>query len=197
MRAKTVLLLLVIAALLSGGCESDEVPPEPSQPVTPSASAPGESQATPPPPDTGVVPASSPDEEPAFGSPIARMAPNERSIHIFDRKGSGDIVATLPIYRSKDVRYFAAGVGQLERTATYPEFPVKLVFSREDGAYLAFVAVTVWPAIPTSHVKGPWVFLDLKDGKCRIDAVKDTDIKSRANIEVTPSQQQTIFFTWP
>ena len=202
------LLLFLIAVLLHSGCESRQDPPEPSQSVEPSISdlapAPVESPATLPPPDTEAVPASDPVEEPTLGSPIAQEAPDGTSIHIVDSNGNGTVMATLPIFQSGDMRYFAAGVGRLERDATYPRFPVNLVFSGPDGAYLSFIAATVWAQdgtqvwqIPASHVKGPWVFLDLKDGKYRIDAVKDTDIKSRARIEVTTGQQQTIFFTWP
>ena len=139
-----------------------------------------------------------------LGTPIATESPIGTSIHIIDGNGNGDIVATLPIYRSGNMRYFAAGVGRLERAATYPRFPVKLVFSQSGGAYLSFIAVTVWAQdgtqvwqIPASHVKGPWVFLDLTDGKYRIAAVKGTDIQTRTNIEVTTGQQRTSFFTWP
>ncbi len=140
----------------------------------------------------------------SLGTPIATESPIGTSIHITDGNGNGDIVATLPIYRSGNMRYFAAGVGRLERAATYPRFPIKLVFSGPGGAYLSFIAVTVWAQdgtqvwqIPASHVKGPWVFLDLTEGKYRIAAVKGADIQTRANVEVTTGQQQTIFFTWP
>lgn len=139
-----------------------------------------------------------------LGAPIAKESPSGTSIQIIDGNANGDIVATLPIYRSGDMRYFAAGVGRLERAATYPRFPVKLVFSKSGGAYLSFIAVTVWAQdgtqvwqIPASHVKGPWVFLDLTDGKYRIAAVKGDDTQTRANVEVTTGQQHTIFFTWP
>ena len=200
MRAKTVLLLFLIAALLIGGCDSDEAPPEPPRPDKPSATPP----TPPPPPGTEAAPVSAPVAKPTAGSPIAQEAPDGTSIQIVEGKENGEFLATLPIYHSGDMRYFAAGIGRLERTAKYPKFPVKLIFSGSDGAYLSFVAVTVWAKdgtqvwqIPASHVKGPWVFLDLKAGNYRIDAVKGADTKTHAKVEVTTGKQQTVFFTWP
>ncbi|MBQ27428.1 MAG: hypothetical protein CMH81_04720 [Nitrospiraceae bacterium] len=137
-------------------------------------------------------------------TPITKESPTGTSLHIIDSNGSGKIVATIPIHRSGDMRYFVTGIGRLERDATYLSFPVKLVFSRASGTYLAFIAVTIWKVdgtqvgqIPASDVKGPWVFLDLADGEYRIDVVKDNDIKTRTNVEVITGQQQTLFFRWP
>lgn len=86
----------------------------------------------------------------------------------------------------------------------YPRFPVKLVFGRLSGDYLSFIAVTVWAQdgthvsqIPASHVKGPWVFLDLLDETYRIEAFKGAETQTRENITVKAGQQQTISFMWP
>ncbi len=198
MKAKIILLLLIITALLIGGCESEEIPPKPSKPVIkPSIS---DLPPAPPPP---TIPTSIPVAKSTIKSAIAQEATDGRAVHILDHKGNGDIVATLPIYRSGEMRYFAAGVGRLERTATYPKFPLKLSFRGSDGA-LSFVAVTVWTQdesqvwqIPTSHVKGPWVFLDLKEGTYRIDVVKGADRQSCTNLKITTGKQKTIVFTWP
>ena len=210
MRVKTASFLFLIAVLLHGGCESRHVPPELSQFIEPSivdlVPASVESPMTLPPPDTGAVSTRDSVTDPTLASPIAQETPDGTSIHIIDHNGNGTVVATLPIYRSEHMRYFAAGVGRLERAATYPRFPVKLVFSRSSGDYLSFIAVTVLAQdgthvlqIPASHVKGPWVFLTcwMKHTVSR----RSKALKHK-RVQILPSkqkagQQRIISFMWP
>ena len=77
----------------------------------------------------------------------------------------------LPLYHSGTVRYFSAGIGEVERTANYPPFSLKLVFTAGGKPFVSGVAVTVRQAkggavltIPKEHSTGPWLFVDLPDG---------------------------------
>ncbi len=131
----------------------------------------------------------------SLGKPIARETPLGDAVQILENDAGG---AAL------DMRYFATGVGKIERLATYPRFPLKLVFSGPGGAYLALVSVTIrsvdgddeW-RIPASHVTGPWLFLDLSPGRYRIEVGRGSDVQTRDKVVVTSGRQKTIHFTWP
>ena len=139
-----------------------------------------------------------------FGKPIAQETPLGDAIQLLEHDAGGALLESFRIYRYVDMRYFAAGVGKVERQATYPMFPLKLVFSGPGGAYLALLAVTVrsvdgddeW-RIPASHVTGPWLFLDLSPGRYRIEVGRGSAVLTRDKVVVTSGRQKTIHFTWP
>ena len=139
-----------------------------------------------------------------LGKPIARETQLGDAIQILKNDAGGAVLETFRIYRYIDMRYFAAGVGKIERQATYPKFPLKLVFSGPGGAYLALVSVIVrsvdgddeW-RIPASHVTGPWLFLDLSPGRYRIEVGRGNDVQTRDKVVVASGRQKTIHFRWP
>lgn len=140
----------------------------------------------------------------AIGASLSKLSSNGTSIEIIDSAENGDIVDFIPIFQSGKMKYFSVGVGKLERELTYPSFPLKIVFSEVGGAYLSLIAVTVWAEdgtyvgqIPGSHVKGPWVFIDLPSGKYRIKAIKGVTEKIHDSITLTTNKQRTLSFVWP
>jgi hypothetical protein len=77
----------------------------------------------------------------------------------------------IPLYRSGTIRYFSAGIGQVEREAAYPPFSLKLVFTAGGKPFVTGVTVTLRAAkgatvltLPGEQVTGPWLFIDLPEG---------------------------------
>ena len=79
----------------------------------------------------------------SLGKPIARETQLGDAVQLIENDAGGAVLETFRIYRYVDMRYFVAGVGEVERQATYPNFPLKLVFSGPGGVYLALVAATI------------------------------------------------------
>lgn len=107
-------------------------------------------------------------------------------------------------YNGKDVQYFSAGVGIEERKALYPPYPLKLIFVQGKRAYLAEVTVSIVKSdgttlvdIPSEHVMGPWLFVNLPSGAYTINA---TDTKGRAitkQIRIGGEKTRVVHFRWP
>src|SRR6266480_3915520 len=97
----------------------------------------------------------------------------------------------LPLHKKGSARYFSAGIGMEERMATYPPFPLKLVFVAGAKAYATKVAVTITAIkgkmrvrIPGDRVTGPWLFVDLPAGAYDITAVRRdrAEVKQRVAV---------------
>lgn len=113
------------------------------------------------------------------------------------------VVDRLPLYRSGSLRYFSAGIGVEERTAEYPPFSLKLVFTAGGKPFLAGVAVTIQPAnggsaltIPRDHVEGPWLFVDLPTGVYDVTAVHGDKPQTLKGIKVESGKQKTVYLRW-
>lgn len=111
---------------------------------------------------------------------------------------------SLPLYRAEGVRYFSAGVGIEERSAEYPPYSLKLVFTAGGKPFLAGVAITIQSAkggapinIPRDHVNGPWLFVDLPSGSYHITAVHADRTESLKGVRVEAGKMKTVYLRWP
>jgi hypothetical protein len=76
---------------------------------------------------------------------VARIGESSDSLELSRQVDGRTVVDTLPIYHAGSVRYFSAGIGIEERSAQYPPFSLKLVFTAGGKPFLAGVAVTIRP----------------------------------------------------
>jgi|CXWL01.1.fsa_nt_gi hypothetical protein len=111
---------------------------------------------------------------------------------------------SLPLYRAEAVRYFSAGVGIEERSAEYPPFSLKLVFTAGGKPFLAGVAVTIHPAkggppinIPQEHVNGPWLFVDLPSGTYHVTAIHAARTQGLKGVKLEAGKTKTLHLRWP
>jgi hypothetical protein len=72
--------------------------------------------------------------EPVAGGVTTRVAPGGDAIELEIPTEVGTQKETLPLYHSGKIHYFSAGIGQVEREAAYPPFPLKAgVYSRREA----------------------------------------------------------------
>lgn len=137
---------------------------------------------------------------------LAISSPSKVVDHVtIEHQADGKIpLYTLPIYQSGNIRYLSAGVGLEERTATYPPFPLKLVFAQAGGALLANVSVTIQDQagnevlkVPKDQVNGPWLFIDLAPGTYRITAVRGDGTEVKKTVKVAKGKTKGIYLHWP
>ena len=100
------------------------------------------------------------------------------------------------------VSYISGGFGQDQSgafKAAIPSHSVTLVFSEAGGAYLADIPVQLESADGAHKVEmmavGPYVLLDLPDGKYTAHAIH-ADRKISKNFTVAGNKGQRIGFTW-
>jgi hypothetical protein len=119
--------------------------------------------------------------------------------------GEGGITSkdTIPVHRSGDIRYFSAGVGVDERTATYPQFPLKLIFVAGVKAYASQVSVTITDTngavrlqVPAEQVSGPWLFVDLPAGTYTITATRGDQTQAKATGNIAKGRSKTVYLRW-
>jgi hypothetical protein len=139
----------------------------------------------------------------AIAGPTARISQSGDVLEL-DYQGDGrSYTDTIPLYRTGEVQYFSAGVGIEERSATYPPFPLKLIFTAGGKPYVARVSVTVrrthGPSvvtIPSEQITGPWLFLDLPDGSYHIEATMEGQTQRLEDIKVERGTQKTLYVRW-
>ena len=140
----------------------------------------------------------------AIAGPTARISQSGEALEL-DYQGDGRFYTdTIPLYRTGEVQYFSAGVGVEERSAAYPPFPLKLVFTAGGKPYVAGVSVTVRQSngstvvtIPAEQITGPWLFLDLPDGSYHIEATMEGQPERLEDVRVTRETQKTLYVRWP
>jgi hypothetical protein len=110
---------------------------------------------------------------------------------------------SLPLYRAEGVRYFSAGVGIEERTAEYPPFSLKLVFTAGGKPFLAGASVMIQSAkggppitIPHDHVNGPWLFVDLPSGTYHLTAVHRDRTQGLKGVKLEAGKTKTVHLRW-
>jgi hypothetical protein len=139
----------------------------------------------------------------AIAGPTARIAQSGEVLEL-DYHGDGrSYTDTIPLYRTGEVQYFSAGVGVEERSAAYPPFPLKLIFTAGGKSYVAGVSVTVRQSngttvvtIPAEQITGPWLFLDLPDGSYHIEATLEGRTERREDIRIERGTQKTLYVRW-
>ena len=110
---------------------------------------------------------------------------------------------TLPIYKKAGVKYFSAGVGIMEREASYPQFPLKFVFATKEGLYVTLVMVSLFDqegtmvlTIPSDHVTGPWLFVDLQPATYTVIALRTNGTSVRQKVTVKEKEAHVVYFHW-
>jgi len=108
---------------------------------------------------------------------------------------------SLPLYRADGVRYFSVGIE--ERTAKYPAFSLKLVFTAGGKPFLSGVAVTIQSAkggpsinIPPDHVNGPWLFVELPSGTYHLTAIHADRTQGLKGVTVEEGKMKTVHLRW-
>lgn len=142
--------------------------------------------------------------EPAEAAPVARIAASGEQIEIEYSSGEKPIAKeTIPLYRVGAARYFSVGVGVEEREASYPPFPLKLIFVAGTRAYLSHVSVTISDLndsvvlrIPEEQVTGPWLFVDLPAGAYKITATRPGFPALREQVRIAKEGTKAVYFRW-
>jgi hypothetical protein len=139
----------------------------------------------------------------AAGGVVARIGDSGGSVELSQQIDGRTIVDTLPLYRVGSVRYFSAGVGIEERSADYPPFSLKLVFTAGGKPFLAGVAVTIQSAkggppiiIPRDHVNGPWLFVELPSGTYHLTAIHADRTQDLKGVTVEGGKMKTVYLRW-
>ena len=70
-----------------------------------------------------------PDVSASGSTVVAHVLADEEAVELEIPTDIGVQKERLPLYHSGTVRYFSAGIGEVERTANYPPFSLKLVLS--------------------------------------------------------------------
>lgn len=137
------------------------------------------------------------------GNVTARIAPAGDAIELETPTDIGVQRDVIPLYRKGEIRYFSAGVGQVEREATYPPFPLKLVFTAGGKPFVIGVAVIIRNAkganvvtVPAEHLTGPWLFIDLPEGTYEVTATFGGHRQVITGITVKPGKSVTQHVRW-
>lgn len=117
---------------------------------------------------------------------------------------NGPHVLTFPLFHVGELKYFAAGVGLEEREASYPAFPLKLIFVAANKPFVSLVGVTFRNLqgetildIPPDHVTGPWLFVDLPPGRYEVVARRQNGDTVTKTITVRQQGTARVYFHWP
>jgi len=134
---------------------------------------------------------------------VARIGATGEIVELSHHVDGRTVVDTLPLHRAGAIRYFSAGVGLEERTAEYPPFSLKVVFTAGGKPYLSGVSVTIQPAkgetvltIPQDQVEGPWLFVDLPAGIYDVTATHHDSKQGLKGVKVEAGKQQVIHLRW-
>jgi len=137
-------------------------------------------------------------------SPVPRIEESGEFLELEFQVNGKRSKGSLPLYRAEAVRYFSAGVGIEERSAEYPPFSLKLVFTAGGKPFLAGVAVTIQPArggpainIPREYVNGPWLFVDLPSGTYHVTAIHAARTQGLKGIKLEAGKTKTVHLRWP
>lgn len=139
----------------------------------------------------------------AEGGGVARIGESGEFLELSHQVEGRTVIDKLPLRRAGGIRYFSAGVGLEERTAEYPPFPLKVVFTAGGKPFLAGVSVTIQSAkggtvltIPREQVDGPWLFVDLSPGDYDVTATYGDHTQRLKGIKVDAGKQKTFYLRW-
>ena len=111
-----------------------------------------------------------------------------------------DVELPVPIQQYQQIRYYSAGVSVEERRELPQLFPLKMVFSTDQGHMLcdAEVNITQGGKIVFRGIaqNGPWLIVDLQPGVYDIDAVQDGKTKSVKGVQIISGKKRTVSFKW-
>ena len=137
------------------------------------------------------------------GNVATRLTPIGDAIELEIPTDIGVQKEVIPLYQSGKIRYFSAGIGQVERAATYPPFPLKLIFTAGGKPFVTGVTVTLRNAkggkvltVPAAHITGPWLFIDLPEGMYEVTATLGGEVQVVKAIKVKPGKSLTQHVRW-
>ena len=140
----------------------------------------------------------------ADGGSVARIGESGEFLELEYQVNGQVSKDSLPLYRADGVRYFSAGVGIEERSAEYPPFSLKVMFTAGGKPFLAGVAVTIQSAkegpsinIPLDHVNGPWLFVELPSGTYHLTAIHADRTQGLKGVRVEAGKTKTVHLRWP
>ena len=114
-----------------------------------------------------------------------------------------EVKLTFTLYKVNHVQYFSAGVGVEERNASYPAYPLKLIFVQGERAFLAGVTISITQSdgsslanIPSEHVMGPWLFVDLPTGTYTVTATDPRQRNMKKEVRVGEGGTRVVHFRW-
>ncbi|GMV48480.1 MAG: hypothetical protein AMXMBFR67_00230 [Nitrospira sp.] len=109
----------------------------------------------------------------------------------------------LPLYHSGKIRYFSAGIGQVEREASYPPFSLKLVLTAGGKPFVTGAALTIRDAkgvvalsVPAEQMTGPWLFADVPEGVYEVTATLGGQQQKVTGIKVKQGRVTTQHLRW-
>lgn len=134
---------------------------------------------------------------------VAHVLPDGEAVELEIPTDIGVQKERLPLYRSGTVRYFSAGIGLVERTAEYPPFSLKLVFTAGGKPFVSGVAVMLRRGtdgtvltVPKEQSTGPWLFIDLPDGVYEVAATLGGVTQQVKDINVRKGHVLTQHIRW-
>jgi len=141
--------------------------------------------------------------EPVAAGVTTRVAPSGDAIELEIPTDIGTQKESLPLYHSGTIRYFSAGIGQVEREAAYPPFSLKLVFTAGGKPFVTGVEVVLRQSkgatvltVPREQVTGPWLFIDVPDGTYEVAASLGGQIQQVKGINVRRGHVTTQHVRW-
>jgi hypothetical protein len=134
---------------------------------------------------------------------VTRVLPNDEAIELEIPTDIGPQKEVIPLYRSGTIRYFSAGIGQVEREAVYPPFSLKVVFTAGGKPFVTGVGPTLRNAkgamvltVPQEQITGPWLFIDLPEGTYEVAATLGGQQQQAKGIKVRRGHVTTQHVRW-
>jgi len=108
------------------------------------------------------------------------------------------------LYNGQYFQYFSAGVGIEERKAVYPGYPLKLIFVQGARAFLAEVTISIVKSdgttlveIPSEHVMGPWLYVNMPAGTYTVTATDSRQRVVKKQVRLGDERTKVVHFRWP
>lgn len=106
----------------------------------------------------------------------------------------------VPMQEYNGIRYYSLGVSVEERQQLPQLFPLRLVFSTDQGHMLCGADVTVSSGGKTVFrgraENGPWLVIDLPPGVYDIEAVQDGKVRTAKGVRIDRGKKRAVSLKW-